>query len=1061
MHAISRYFRLRRVFKSELVGIVASQMELEQLEYHQTQGEDESRGANNVDVITEPGEKEEEDQDEDKREGGGGGGCSDHEWTRGPVRLEYDSSDPDDDVYMNENRAVGATVDNAESENGAEGDEDRESGSRDSPLRLRGGVGLPRTKTLKAPAQTTYYRAASSEARPASALPSLSSVERGGATTADKSSAMSAGNQNKRPAPPPHHGDGAQQSGSAQASKRQMSLVRAPGGLRRSTSVTGGFRPPRPAGESRDVADGVDSEQLTMLRVGVAEEQRVSLERAVGDTESETFAGKGPFHIGDNFAVEEGSNEENSDRVDRSESDERSQVTVPGWDSQGYHPVEYAESQLSFVSTSQLRTSPNAFRGRTSTVLEAEDKCTLSGSKRQKLLGDGMRSCITGNENISGFRDARTLGHDGDISGGAAAADGKSETPPAKGSYLGGLMTSRLDTPSSNEDYRFDFDRTQEDEQVPKFVSRAAPAAPAVRAVSEAKKAPFDTLVTGDEEEKRKRGGDDEETDEGETAETTMDVESRWASADARLRRAQARGTPPPAFRSQQRHKTVGGRGRDRDSASSSPLGPDVTVSVRDARYSHELLVSSPSKEGGDKDQVSRSISEADSPSSLEDLSATQEEHAQGSVRDDPLSPVESCGGSSSATVAEQLQEYVAEAAVLDSVSSPHTGGNVDILAPATTSLYSPALLPASTSCVDMLENAGASPTNAPPAREEGGAADGSQHDYIGGGNGQDQDRRAEDDRARQRSASQLDQSTLVDATPLPRGQVPTLQSGNKRGYSDAHPRSSVGATPPITLNITVPSREALPKSPTLQPQRQHHPRNHDSNDGQTSIGTPKNHQPTPPTDLVAAGAAAAAAASSSPIPSSFPTPTSSSSPPALDWGRSPPLHLSGNSDLYDMVPLGQRSPGLPITAAPIPSRTEARNEGRGKGGGLSAEDRSPTGLLTSGSGAAGSPDDGERVFSGFTPPTPRQRRGGLRYGKGRRGGGVVVLRPREKAPDPRESAVALARLGVPQVVCGGRVVQCSWCGSYSSGAHHEVCGPVQRQRVRFSFSFNAVVLTS
>lgn len=153
-----------------------------------------------------------------------------------------------------------------------------------------------------------------------------------------------------------------------------------------------------------------------------------------------------------------------------------------------------------------------------------------------------------------------------------------------------------------------------------------------------------------------------------------------------------------------------------------------------------------------------------------------------------------------------------------------------------------------------------------------------------------------------------------------------------------------------------------------------------------------------------------AAASPLSSVPSMTPP-----SPVGFDSGRSPAPFLSAHSDQSEtMVPLGQRTPASRLrriassskrsNSKTLEDRVRSNEEG-GRDGGVSFA--SPGMPLTAGSVSMKSP--AQESFPGSTPLASRRQ-------VVARGSGVVMLRPRESAPDPAESAAALTRLGLPQV---------------------------------------------
>ena len=171
----------------------------------------------------------------------------------------------------------------AEEEDGDQG-EGKEEPGRHSPLRLRGGAGPP-PNNLKPPRPS---RSATAPGSP------RASTETANSQTGAKRPAPWSGTPAKRQAPRP------------------------PGGLRRSSSMPGGrFRPPRRSTVNPAAAVGTGT-------VTCHAEDSVSAEGAVGDSSG---------HVG---SARSGSDTEGDE--ENSNKEERSQVVVPGWGSQGSPP---------------------------------------------------------------------------------------------------------------------------------------------------------------------------------------------------------------------------------------------------------------------------------------------------------------------------------------------------------------------------------------------------------------------------------------------------------------------------------------------------------------------------------------------------------------------------------------------------------------------------------------------------------------------------------------------------------------------------------------------------
>ena len=361
----------------------------------------------------------------------------------------------------------------AEEEDGDQG-EGKEEPGRHSPLRLRGGAGPP-PNNLKPPRPS---RSATAPGSP------RASTETANSQTGAKRPAPWSGTPAKRQAPRP------------------------PGGLRRSSSMPGGrFRPPRRSTVNPAAAVGTGT-------VTCHAEDSVSAEGAVGDSSG---------HVG---SARSGSDTEGDE--ENSNKEERSQVVVPGWGSQGHHPVEYSESQLSFITTAELRTSPNLARVRCNGAGVEEVRMDEVGtSKRQKVRGEGDRvsaasSDVAGNAPIAPHAPAEGSGGDAVDSACAAPvrspASCASDPPPLDGHFL--EQESMLGVVSAKED-----------------TSVAPPG-------NEMKLAPEPAQEIGGKHNAQHNAAD---ADTGEAA-----VKSRWRGADARLHLAHVRGNSPTFCRQAQ-----------------------------------------------------------------------------------------------------------------------------------------------------------------------------------------------------------------------------------------------------------------------------------------------------------------------------------------------------------------------------------------------------------------------------------------------------------------------------------------------------------------------------
>lgn len=936
--------------ESELVGIIASQVELEQLERDQMRGDRDTQRVNPMGVIEEGGG---EDEQQEEHEEDDGGVMSDDEWTRGPIQLQYDDASDPEVATAEQYPAVRAVTNDSEPGDNSD-DADENSAADKSPLRLRGGVGLPRSKAIRS-AQPTA-QGALSERRNTSSLPPAATGEHGGSS--DAGDIPPAQTMDQRPSPPPSHGGAAQNSG-VQAAKRQTPLLRAPSRLRRSTSITGGsFKPPRPAGGCRQISGAVDESAPLLIAIPGDHPQQPP-------TRDEPQRGLSEMSEADEAA------EGNSDGEDSSDREERSQVVVPGWGSQGHHPVEYSEGQLSFIPTSQLRTSRSLVGGRSGSAVADNEPENASGlsSKRQKVLGEDGRSYSSGSMDNPGHGDTTSLGDD---RGGAAA--GSTTKAPRKSAVGRETKLALSDTPSFEEDYEFDFGSTQQDKKSAATLVAAAHTAAAAEGAGKGH-----SSVQPTEEERR---CDEEDThQENKTGERTEDVQSRWAGADARLRLAQARGMPSPSLR-KQRNDTSGAR-RESEPANALSLAPGGGENVSgspNVRHRHPSSLLSPPTGPCDTAAKLRGTSET-SLSTVESRLGTM----KGQV--DTV-------GKASDTLLRSSASVVAGTTITSKSSPCATSG---IRSPAGVQKPrrpSPRLRSISIAKVAATgkKTAASGIANAPAVRQSigslspGGPQHGSAGD-VGQGNG---------DGARSKSIASRNDPPATDFA--------SVRQENARNGSVASPDlldvRAATLTTEVPAKAKVARQNVSPNSPIGIERQRRFQRVGDNNRQRNDVDLAAAPPTTP-------GGAASPPAASLASPTSF-------SPAGLDWGHSPALPLSGHSDHSDMIPLGQRSPALPITTSPVSGSTADVCKGRGAEKGRAMLSGEPSSRnrkvpLTPGNGATGSPDGGERVFSGFTPPTPRPR-----AVRGR--SEVVVLRPRENAPDPRACAATLARLGVPQV---------------------------------------------
>lgn len=486
---------------SELVGIMSSQVEVEQ---DQDQGHSTTVVRDGgMTVIQEDGgrdddeEEEKDDAHEDEceqimRETQQNEGTSgEHRWTRGPIRLRYDDTEGDEDedhLQGSPENVVGRSQQQEGADEVGAGVEDKSGG--ESSLRLRGGVGLSRTKGK--PPRLSRSATVPETQRDFSATSEKSYPVGDGVDPA----ILSTGNKRSSPS----------------EIATQQEAPGAPGGLRRSTSMPGGkFKPPSLFATSKFAGGAGDAD-----RAGVET-------AATADRSFDSVSGKMLEKVGgvsdDDDPGDGGSCDGLQADGGNSGEEERSQVVVPGWGSQGYHPVEYLESQLSFVTTAQLRTSPTLAHGRVRRVGgEATASEKDAHSKRHKLAGGKYRSYSMGacSPTVPKEKTESGSGSDRGCAGGTAGlildvelACGKPE--PSQ---------PNTTTPFA-ETSNFDVSHVKKDAQVTSL---------AIGAELDQEPAPVDVEWR--------------EPENSTTAEE--DVQSRWKSADARLRLAQARDSSLP-----------------------------------------------------------------------------------------------------------------------------------------------------------------------------------------------------------------------------------------------------------------------------------------------------------------------------------------------------------------------------------------------------------------------------------------------------------------------------------------------------------------------------------
>ncbi|CAM9581068.1 unnamed protein product [Scytosiphon promiscuus] len=389
----------------------------------------------------------------------------------------------------------------------------REQGS-ESPLRLRGGVGLARTKTKPPPRPS---RPPSDPDQAGTSAPLIGDGSGPGSGAGGEGEDPPAGS--KRPAPPP-----------GTLAKRRAPLG-APGGLRRSSSVLGGggFKPPRllpttassvaTGDEAAGAGDGGGEDSGSGNAAAAAASAGDKGGRSAGRDSPKSAVSAGESPADDDS---DGGNGSSDTQEEESNKDERSQVVVPGWGSQGHHPVEYSESQLSFITTSQLRASPKLARARGGTTANETSAPESVGTptKKQRISG------AEGSARSESVESAPRLSPSKAEEGGRKGEDSRAAAGAALGLRGGATDRLRSDTPPREKEPASEVGAGSQDKG---------------RAVSQPPEQPG-RVVSGDAlgPPAGKSG----------ISEERGDVESRWRGADARLRQAQKRGTPsPPAPR--------------------------------------------------------------------------------------------------------------------------------------------------------------------------------------------------------------------------------------------------------------------------------------------------------------------------------------------------------------------------------------------------------------------------------------------------------------------------------------------------------------------------------
>lgn len=384
------------------------------------------------------------------------------EWTRGPIQLRYD--DNDDASTDGPETISGLAPPVAEDQRDVTNVPNTKKAAGKSPLRLRGGVGLSRTKAGPLhSSQSTRVR----ETRD----------NDDSATPADEGAIRL-----------PNQSAGIKRSGSLGALDKRR-VLGAPGALRRFSSMPGGrFKPPRPTAAA-----------LNALPIGNTGSSKASDGVVASLACGDDCSGKKRNSNGADSSCGCGSYTES----DKLSTQERSQVVVPGWGSQGHHPVEYRESQLNFVTTAELRSSPMLARGSEGSKGNRDDVFT---SKKRKIseAWDVGRGVSRGEESEEGSPNARTN----------VAVDGTNEVAVAGGEK------ERLGVKNDS----------------PEKYSRKDQ----VDAGREAREAnPAVDMVTGEDSTLKLVGQRGREG--GGMVETTADVERRWRGADERLYLAQRR----------------------------------------------------------------------------------------------------------------------------------------------------------------------------------------------------------------------------------------------------------------------------------------------------------------------------------------------------------------------------------------------------------------------------------------------------------------------------------------------------------------------------------------
>ena len=442
-------------------------MEVEQDQRHN----DDKLTRDGMDVIREDSEEQEEEQDVEHNHD-----RSDEEWTRGPIQLRYDDEESCDEKVTGghesadgEEALPSLPIPNAEDQPVETSDPTSGESAGKSPLRLRGGVGLSRAKArprhpLQQPTTARETRSDSSKPPDQGAADStLNSQPTGMRRT------VSWGPLDKR---------------------RTLGL---PGAVpqRASSMPSGGFKPPRPATVSTlPIGDARISSSTTEGGDG-----RPERKRKLSDAES---SADGSFAISATNTINGGSDTEDDDKPNT--QDRRSQVVVPGWGSQGHHPVEYLESQLSFVTTAALRSSPNVARG-SGSAATGTNRSVAGASKRQTIPGDrGARSpgdATSGKGFVVGEAEALSLNER------VGGEEGRSEGDTA------------YDAKDSEESHDDPGQRAEE----------ASLALAVVASIEEDSTLKAGKVCTG--------------TESGVGA---TDVASRWRGADKRLRLAQRKG---------------------------------------------------------------------------------------------------------------------------------------------------------------------------------------------------------------------------------------------------------------------------------------------------------------------------------------------------------------------------------------------------------------------------------------------------------------------------------------------------------------------------------------